>query len=188
MLRLVIFSSSSIIRWSYKNFNVDYPSEEKYNNQRVRKLKNQKRPGINISTMKYRQKKVHMKVAYEYSKLSYCEDKKVGCVIVKNDNIISIGYNGTSPGEPNCCEDKHGNTLPDVIHAEENAIIKLAKTTGGALDASLFTTYAPCLACSRLIANSGITSVYYFEYNSKHPEGSEYLEKRGLWVEQILID
>lgn len=134
--------------------------------------------------MKPEIKKAHMRAACDYAALSKCTRRKVGCVLVKNENPISFGYNGTPPQWNNECEDCNGNTLPEVRHAEFNAIIKLAKYTGGAQGSSLFVTTAPCFDCAELIAAAGIVEVYYTE-TYRTTEGIEYLEKHKIYVEQI---
>jgi len=129
----------------------------------------------------------HMNVAYIYANLSHCQRRKVGCVIVKNDNIIAIGYNGTPQGDANACEDESGCTKPTVIHAEDNALRKLTRGTASANGATLFVTTCPCILCAPRIVDAGITKVYYSEvYRST--EGIEYLENRGVTVERITID
>ena len=91
----------------------------------------------------------HLKVAKVYGELSSATRLKVGCIIVKDDRIISIGYNGMPSGASNVCE-KDGETKPEVLHAEANAILKLAKSNESGLDSYMFTTYAPCIHCCLL--------------------------------------
>ena len=102
-----------------------------------------------------------MKAAQVYSELSYCRRKKVGCVVVKDHKVISIGYNGTPPGEDNCCEDNYNKTLPHVIHAEDNVLRKLKGNE--AEGASLFVTTAPCIECAKKIIKAKIKDVYYLD-------------------------
>ena len=137
--------------------------------------------------MKKRYAEAHMKVAYLYAELSYCERRKVGCVIVKDDRIISIGYNGTMSGWSNCCEDEHGKTKPEVSHAEENAITKLAASTESGEGASVFVTTAPCLPCSKMLANMKVNEVYYSEDYRGKTEGIEHLKKAKVKVKQLQI-
>lgn len=125
-----------------------------------------------------------MDLAIRISQESYAKRRKVGCIIVKDDNPISISWNGTPPGEDNCCEDENNVTKPNVLHSEENAIGKLAKTTGGANGALIFITDEPCLACSRLIWKSGISHVYYRNPYRLH-DGLEFLANTNVIVEQI---
>ena len=113
--------------------------------------------------MKHKLALAHMQSALIYAELSHCERKKVGCVVVRDNTIISIGYNGTPPGWDNCCEDEHGNSKPEVIHAELNAIAKLAAIKGGGKDASVFITCSPCIDCAVLLAAVGVREVYYAE-------------------------
>lgn len=113
----------------------------------------------------------HMKAAEVYASLSSAKRLKVGAVIVKDNRIISIGYNGTPSGWDNNCEDADGQTKAEVIHAEANAILKLAASHESGTDSSIFITHAPCLACSKMIKGAGIKEVYY-----KNP----YREKSGI--------
>ena len=117
----------------------------------------------------------HLKVARIYGQLSTATRLKVGCVIVKDDRIISIGYNGMPSGASNVCE-YYGETKPEVLHAEANSILKLAKSNESGLDSSMFTTYAPCIHCAKLILQSGIKELYY-EEDYKNEEGIELLKK-----------
>jgi dCMP deaminase len=138
--------------------------------------------------MKLRQRYAHMKAAYVYADLSYCDRRKVGCVIVKDDRIISIGYNGTPPGHNNCCEDSEGNTLSTVIHAEANAINKLKQDFPDMLEGSTcFVTTVPCPECAKLIIDAKITAVSYVERRRTKPDGVEQLEKHGITVEQLTL-
>lgn len=127
----------------------------------------------------------HMKAAEVYAQLSTAERLKVGCVIVQNDTIIGIGYNGMPAGKGNNCEyiNDAGEsvTRPEVLHAETNAIAKVAKSTNSCQGSMLFVTHAPCLDCAKLIYQSGITSIYYrSQYRSD--DGINFLAKCGLNV------
>lgn len=104
-----------------------------------------------------------MQSAFTYAELSHCNRKKVGCVVVKDNRIISIGYNGTPPGWDNCCEDENNRTKPEVIHAEVNAIAKLAKSNESGEGASVFITCSPCIDCAMLLAATNVKEVYYAE-------------------------
>jgi dCMP deaminase len=117
----------------------------------------------------------YMKVAHLFAEHSSAKRKKVGAVIVKDDRIISIGYNGMPAGWDNTCE-IDGVTRPEVLHAETNAIAKLAKSTESGKDATMFVTCAPCLDCAKLIYQSGITEVYYAE-DYRSDEGVKFLNK-----------
>ncbi len=125
-----------------------------------------------------------MKVAHIYAGLSYCQRRKVGAVIVKDDRIISIGFNGTPPGWPNICEDENNVTLPEVFHAEANAIAKLAKSVESGSGASMFVTTVPCMDCAKLVVQSGIKEIYYSEHYRK-TDGLEFLEKCGVRCEYL---
>ena len=148
-----------------------------------------------------------MKVAETFAELSSARRLHVGAIVVKDDRIISIGYNGMPSGWDNNCEDKiycdDGDCLeqqlpkesdtwkkyklktkPEVLHAETNAIAKLAKSTESGLGATMFITHAPCMDCAKLVYQSGINNVYY--RNSYRDEsGIQFLQKAGVWVEKI---
>lgn len=136
--------------------------------------------------MKKRFIEAHMAAALQYSQLSYCNRRKVGCVIVKGDRIISIGYNGTPAGWDNRCEDADNITYPEVIHAEANAIAKLAKTEGGGQGASVLITHAPCLDCAKQLATMEVKEVYYAN-DYKNTAGVEHLLKCGIPAHQVEI-
>ena len=129
----------------------------------------------------------YLRMAKEWSKLSHCTRKKVGAIIVKNGMVISDGYNGTPSGFDNCCEDKDGNTLWYVFHAEANAISKVARSTNNAQDATLYLTLSPCKDCSKMILQVGIKRVVYAEHY-KDGSGIALLKEAGISVEQIEID
>ena len=123
-------------------------------------------------------------MALEWAKLSYCESRQVGALIGKNRTIISDGFNGTPSGFENCCEDSEGNTQWYVLHAEANAILKLASSTQSAKEATLYITLSPCKECSKLILQSGITRVVYIE-DYKDMEGINLLKRGGIEVMRI---
>lgn len=169
--------------------------------------------------MKEKFKKAYMDVAKRFAELSYARRLHVGAIIVKNDRIISIGYNGMPAGWDNDCEDKiwdqgsggwlspedvmslypyeeyhptaervvrYGlKTKPEVLHAESNAIAKLAKSNDSGDGADLFVTHSPCIECAKLIFQSGIKRVFYSE-NYRDNFGIEFLEKSGVKVEKLL--
>ena len=132
------------------------------------------------------------------AKLSYARRLQVGAIIVKDDSVISYGYNGMPAGWDNNCEDEIGNVLdvddniveirlktkPEVLHAESNAIAKLAKSTNSGLGATMFVTHAPCMECAKLIYQSGIGHVLY-RNSYRDTSGITFLEKSGVKVEQI---
>jgi dCMP deaminase len=164
--------------------------------------------------MKDRFKKLYMDIAKRTAQESYAVKLKVGCVIVKDEKIISFGYNGTPSGFDNTCEDKihmidaggwlspeeiyeqypyvdnDGHryalkTKPEVLHSEANALMKLAKTSESGLGADIFITHSPCIDCSKLVYQAGIKQVFYCdEYRSS--DGIQFLEKCGITVEQLL--
>ncbi len=168
--------------------------------------------------MKTKLKEAYMKTAETFAELSHARRLHVGAIIVKDDRIISIGYNGMPAGWDNNCEDKvwdpgaggwldpeefdakypyeswnenalrnvrYGlKTKPEVLHAETNAIAKLARSTESGLNATMFITHAPCLDCAKLIYQSGINSVFYRDaYRSE--DGVQFLKASGITVEQI---
>ena len=157
--------------------------------------------------MKEKFRNAYMKVAETFAELSSARRLHVGAIIVKDDRIISIGYNGMPSGWDNNCEDKiyceDGDwseqqlpkdaniwkkyklvTKPEVLHAETNAIAKLAKSTESGNGATLFVTHAPCLDCAKLVYQSGISSVFY-RNSYRNEDGIRFLEKAGVGVEKI---
>ena len=128
--------------------------------------------------------KAYLKMALEWGELSYCKRRKVGALIVKDNMIISDGYNGTPTGFENICEDDEGYTKWYVLHAEANAIAKVSSSTQSTKGATLYITLSPCRECSKLIFQSGIKRVVY---NKKYKDtsGLEFLEKAG--VETCLV-
>jgi dCMP deaminase len=121
----------------------------------------------------------YMGMAKEWSKLSYCKRRQVGAIIVKENMIISDGYNGTPSGFENHCEDEEGYTKWHVLHAEANAILKVAKSTQSCKDATLYITLSPCRECSKLIHQAGITRVV-FETAYSDTSGLEFLDKANV--------
>ncbi len=126
----------------------------------------------------------YLKMAQEWAQLSYCKRRKVGALIVRNRMIISDGYNGTPSGFENYCEDDQGYTKWYVLHAEANAILKVAASTQSCAGATLYITMSPCQNCSKLIHQSGIKRVVYIEAY-KDDSGIQFLEKAGVIVKQI---
>jgi dCMP deaminase len=123
--------------------------------------------------------KAYLKMALEWGKLSHCKRKQVGALIVKDRMIISDGFNGTPTGFENCCEDTDGNTKWEVLHAEANAILKVASSTQSAKNATLYITLSPCTQCSKLIHQAGIKRVVYANAY-KDDAGLKFLEKAGV--------
>jgi dCMP deaminase len=117
--------------------------------------------------------KTYLKMAVEWSTLSCCNRKKVGALIVKDGTIISDGFNGTPKGFPNDCEDANGDTYWYVLHAEANAILKVAKSSQSTDGSTLYVTYSPCKECSKLIVQAGIRRVVFHE---------EYRDTSGLII------
>jgi dCMP deaminase len=128
--------------------------------------------------------KAYLKMAMEWGKLSHCDRRKVGALIVKDRMIISDGYNGTPSGFENPCEDDDGYTKWYVLHAEANAILKVANSTQSCQNATLYITLSPCKECSKLIHQSGITRVVYVQAY-KDSEGIDFLKKAHVEVTHI---
>lgn len=126
----------------------------------------------------------YLEMAGIWAKNSYCRRRQVGALIVKERMIISDGYNGTPCGFENVCEDENGCTKPYVLHAEANAITKVAKSNNSSEGATLYVTAAPCLECSKLIIQSGIVRVVYRDsYRSE--DGTDLLRRAGVEVVRI---
>ena len=126
----------------------------------------------------------YLRMALEWAKLSHCSRKKVGAIIVKNRMIISDGYNGTPSGFDNCCEDKDGQTHWYVLHAEANAILKIAGSNHDCSGATLYLTMSPCKECSKLVHQAGIIRLVYLnEYKDK--SGLEFLENAGVKITRL---
>ena len=128
--------------------------------------------------------RAYLRIAKEWGQLSYCTRKKVGAIIVKDRMIISDGYNGTPSGFENSCEDPEGLTQWYVLHAEANAILKVASSTQSCEGATLYITLSPCRECSKLIHQSGIKRVVYQDAY-KDTSGVDFLIKAGVEVEFI---
>ncbi|WP_310559968.1 dCMP deaminase family protein [Flavobacterium sp.] len=128
--------------------------------------------------------KAYLRIAKEWGNLSYCKRKQVGAIIVRDKMIISDGYNGTPSGFENCCEDEAGITNWYVLHAEANAILKVAKSTQTCEGATLYITLSPCRECSKLIHQAGIKRVVY-QIVYKDTSGLDFLVKAGVIAEQI---
>jgi len=138
-----------------------------------------------ISTDKQnRYDKAYLRLAFSWAQLSHCSRKKVGGIIVKDSIIISDGYNGTPAGFDNCCENEEGNTHWYVLHAEANAILKVARSSNNCKDATLYLTHSPCKDCSKLVLQSGITRLVYQEAY-KDTSGIDFLKSAGLEVVQL---
>ena len=145
--------------------------------------------------MKEKMIRAYMQTAKTFAECSTARRLHVGAIVVKDDRIISIGYNGTPSGWDNNCEDEikwpNGEirfleTKPEVLHAERNALDKLAKEDGGGNGASMFITHSPCLECSKSIYGAGIIKVYYGEaYRST--DGLNFLRKCGVQIHQVNI-
>ncbi|MCD6596479.1 MAG: dCMP deaminase family protein [Bacteroidales bacterium] len=130
--------------------------------------------------------KRYLEMAGTWSKNSYCKRKKVGALIVKDRMIISDGYNGTPAGFENVCEDENGKTKPYVLHAEANAITKVAKSNNSSENATLYVTTSPCLECSKLIIQSGITRVVFVE-KYRDESGLNLLKRANIDIAQMEI-
>lgn len=127
---------------------------------------------------------VYMNIAGEVSQLSKCSRKKVGAIIVKDNNILSFGYNGTPSGFCNTCE-KGNKTKWSVLHAESNAIVKVAKSTNSSSGSTLYCTLSPCRDCSKLIIQAGIVKVVYKEVYEGSTEGLDLMKESGIKIIKI---
>lgn len=130
--------------------------------------------------------KRYLRMASIWAENSYCTRRKVGALIVKNKMIISDGYNGTPSGFENVCELEDGTTKPYVLHAEANAITKIARSGNNSEGATLYVTTSPCLECAKLIIQSGIKRVVYSE-KYRLEDGIELLKRAGVEVEYVNI-
>ena len=142
--------------------------------------------------MKKKYVDAYIDIAYRVAELSHARRLKVGAVIVKDD-VITYGYNGMPSGWDNDCETEVWNvhdgscelkTRPEVLHAESNAVSKMAKSTVSANDADMFITHSPCIDCAKLIFQAGVKRVFYSK-DYRSPAGIEFLQKSGVTVEQI---
>ena len=142
--------------------------------------------------MKQKLLDAYMKTAETFAECSTAKRLHVGAIVVKDDRIISIGYNGMPSGWDNDCEDIKINndgqyelkTKPEVLHAETNAIAKLAKSNESGLGATMFITHSPCMDCAKLVYQSGINTVYY-RNSYRNEDGIQFLEKAGVTIEKI---
>ena len=128
--------------------------------------------------------RAYLRMATEWAKLSHCKRRQVGAIIVKNNIIIADGFNGAPSGFENCCEDSNGRTHWYVLHAEANAILKLAKSNNRGQNSTLYIPLSPCKDCSKLILQAGIKRVVYIN-SYKDSEGIDFLSKAGIEVIQI---
>ena len=126
----------------------------------------------------------YLAMAKEWSKMSHAKRKKVGCLIVKDERIISDGFNGTPSGFDNCCEDENGVTKWEVLHAEANAILKVASSTQSCAGATLYITLSPCKECSKLVHQAGIKRVVYAAAY-KDTSGLDFLAKAGVELKHL---
>ncbi|MEY4521738.1 MAG: hypothetical protein RIT10_923 [Bacteroidota bacterium] len=134
-----------------------------------------------ISNKTTRYDAAYLRLAESWAKLSHCARKQVGAIIVKDEMIISDGYNGSPAGFDNCCEDTEGNTHWYVLHAEANAILKVAKSTNNCKGATLYLTLSPCKDCSKLVLQAGINRVVFID-KYKDTEGIDFLANAGVEV------
>lgn len=129
----------------------------------------------------------YLKMAAIWSLNSYCKRRKVGALLVKDKMIISDGYNGTPSGFENVCEDENNQTKPYVLHAEANAITKVAKSGNSSDGATMYVTSSPCLECAKLIIQAGIKRVVYTE-NYRSVDGINLLKRAGIEIKNVEID
>ena len=131
--------------------------------------------------------KRYIRMASIWAENSYCQRRKVGCLVVKGNMIISDGYNGTPSGFENVCEDENNVTKPYVLHAEANAISKVAQSGNSSKDATLYVTASPCLECAKLIIQAGIKRVVYRDAY-RITDGIDLLKRAGIEIEQVNED
>ena len=131
--------------------------------------------------------KSYLEMAAVWARNSYCKRRQVGALLVKDKMIISDGYNGTPSGFENICEDEDGVTKPYVLHAEANAISKVAKSNNSAQGATLYVTASPCIECSNLIIQSGIKRVVYRD-QYRLTDGIDLLKRAGVEVEHLDLE
>ena len=131
--------------------------------------------------------RAYLRMAQEWAQLSHCNRKKVGALIVKDRMIISDGFNGTPTGFENPCEDEENYTKWYVLHAEANAILKVAGSPASAKGATLYLTLSPCKECSKLVHQSGIRRLVYIN-KYKDDSGLRFLEKAGVKTEQLSVE
>ena len=148
-------------------------------------------PNFNIEKMNSENKqsildKRYIRMALIWAENSYCKRRKVGALIVKEKMIISDGYNGTPAGFENVCEDDNDHTYPYVLHAEANAITKVARSNNSSDGATLYVTSSPCIECAKLIIQSGIRRVVFSEYYRLN-DGIELLKKAGIEVDFVEV-
>jgi len=127
---------------------------------------------------------LYLRMAKVWSENSHCKRNQVGCLIVKDRQIISDGYNGTPSGFPNECEDCNNNTLPTVLHAEANAITKIAKSTNSAEGATLYVTLSPCFDCAKIIIQAGIKRIVYMEVY-RNTDSFKLFEEAGIEIKKV---
>ena len=129
----------------------------------------------------------YMRMATIWAENSYCERRKVGALIVKNKMIISDGYNGTPAGFENICENDEGFTKPYVLHAEANAITKIARSNNNSAGSTMYVTASPCIECAKLIIQAGIKRVVYGE-KYRLTDGIDLLERAGVEVVYLEVN
>jgi len=134
--------------------------------------------------MKPKWRKAYMDVAERFAQLSSAKKLKVGAVLVKGDSIVAIGYNGTPAGWSNDCEDKNGETVSEVIHAEANCVAKLAKSCISGEGTIMFVTHAPCIHCAKIIYSAGIERVYYKNIY-RDEAGINFLKKCNIAIMKL---
>ena len=144
-------------------------------------------PDNNPDPKQFKIDSVYLRMAQIWAENSHCNRNQVGCLIVKNRVIISDGYNGTPSGFSNCCEDENGDTLPIVLHAEANAITKLAKSTISSEGSTLYVTLSPCLGCAKLIIQAGIRRIVFNEMY-RNTDVFDLFRMAGIEIVQIILN
>lgn len=140
-----------------------------------------------IDTKQEQLDKRYMRMAFIWAENSYCKRRKVGALLVKDKMIISDGYNGTPSGFENVCEDEHDKTKPYVLHAEANAITKVARSNNSSDDATLYVTSSPCIECAKLIIQSGIKRVVYAD-SYRLSDGVDLLKQVDIELVEVDVN
>lgn len=140
-----------------------------------------------IDTKQEQLDKRYMRMAFIWAENSYCKRRKVGALLVKDKMIISDGYNGTPSGFENVCEDEHDKTKPYVLHAEANAITKVARSNNSSEDATLYVTSSPCIECAKLIIQSGIKRVVYAD-SYRLSDGVDLLKQVDIELVEVDVN
>lgn len=178
------FSISDLIPISNWKIHYDKTADQKIIEWDNSDLLDLEAPTIHPDKKSLKNDLIYLQMSQAWSKNSHCQRMKVGCLMVKNKSIISDGYNGSPTGFPNICEDDQMVTLPYVLHAEANAITKLAKSTQSSEGSTIYVTLSPCFECSKLIIQSGIKRLVFSEIY-RNPDPLKFLFEAGIEIVKI---